>query len=371
MDQVARIVLGMEQHDVAEEVMHFLDRSGHARVVATAADDRQLLEAVRQLDPDAVIAQPSLVAGDAVQARTFLALETRESIAALRAAIGAGARGFILWPADREALSRAAAATLAAPLTLERRATVIAVHAARGGAGATFVATHLAQAFARRGKACILVDADPLRGEIGAAIGAPDEDVHSLGDLLPLAQELAAHHLEEALWTHPAGFRVLLAPPVDEAMAVDATLLRRVEDVAAAAADVVVLHLPRAVDGLGRVGFETADRVIEVLTLDLLSFRAAKRALDLLRPVHLEGRLGFVVNRASRAEITVRDVERVFGCAPISVVSADRAVGRKQDHGRLISPRGRTGRAFDRLAERLVEGVVLKRNDARFGPEPG
>ena len=359
MDQVARVVLGMEQHDVAEEVMHFLDRSGHARVVATAADDRQLLEAVRQLDPDAVIAQPALVVGDVLGARAFLALETRESIAALRAAIGAGARGFFVWPADREALAGATAATLAAPLVLERRATVVAVHAARGGAGATFVATHLAQAFARRGRSCIVVDADPLSGEIGAALGAPEEDIHSLGDLLPLAHELAVSHLEEALWTHPAGFRVLLAPPVDEAMSVDATQLLRVVDVAAATADVVLLHLPRAVDGLGRVGFETADRVIEVLTLDMLSFRAAKRALDLLRPIHLEGRLGFVVNRASRAEITVRDVERVFGCEPVAVVTFDRAVGRMQDHGRLLSPRGRTGRAFSRLAEQLVGAVAL------------
>jgi Flp pilus assembly CpaE family ATPase len=152
----------------------------------------------------------------------------------------------------------------------------------------------------------------------------------------------------------------VLAPPVDEAMAVDTTLLRRVVDVAAATADVVVLHLPRAIDGLGRVGFETADRVIEVLTLDLLSFRAAKRALDLLRPIHLEGRLGFVVNRASRAEITVRDVERVFGCEPIAIVPADRSVGRVQDHGRLISPRGRTGRVFNRLAEGLVGGFPLE-----------
>ena len=360
MDQVANVVLGMEQHDVAEEVMHFLDRSGHARVVATAADDRQLLEAVRQLDPDAVIAQPALVVGDVVRARAFLALETRESIAALRAAISAGARGFFVWPADREALAAAVAATLAAPLSLERRATVVAVHGARGGAGATFVATHLAQAFARLGQACIVVDADPLSGEIGAALGAPEEDVHSLGDLLPLGHELAGSHLDDALWTHPAGFRVLLAPPVDEAMAVDTTQLHRVVDVAAANTDVVVLHLPRAVDGLGRVGFETSDRVLEVLTLDMLSFRAAKRALDLLQPIHLEGRLGFVVNRASRAEITVRDVERVFGCEPIAVVHADRSVGRVQDHGRLLSPRGRTGRVFNRMAERLVGGVALE-----------
>ena len=57
MEQVARVVLALEANDVAEEVMHFLDRTGSARVVGTAADDRQLTEAVRQLEPDAVVAQ--------------------------------------------------------------------------------------------------------------------------------------------------------------------------------------------------------------------------------------------------------------------------------------------------------------------------
>ena len=57
MDQVTRVVLALEAPEVAEEVMHFLDRSGRARVVATAFDDRQLSEAIRQLEPDAVIAE--------------------------------------------------------------------------------------------------------------------------------------------------------------------------------------------------------------------------------------------------------------------------------------------------------------------------
>ncbi len=216
MEDVARVVLAMEQHDVAEEVMHFLDRSGHARVVATAADDRQLLEAVRQLEPDVVVGQSSLVNG-AAGPLPFLAVDTRESVGALRAAIRAGADGFFVWPADREALSTAAGAARVGPAALDRRATVIAVHAARGGAGATFVATHLARAFARRGEATVLIDADPVYGEVGAAVGAPDEDVHTLADLVPLGAELTPAHLDETFWTHPEAFRVLLSPPAAEA----------------------------------------------------------------------------------------------------------------------------------------------------------
>jgi Flp pilus assembly CpaE family ATPase len=354
VEDVARVVLAMEQHDVTEEVMHFLDRSGRARVVATAADDRQLIEAVRQLEPDALVAQPSLVTDGVAHAQPFLAIETRESVASLRAAIDAGARGFFVWPADREALSSAAAASLAVPAALDRRATVVAVHAARGGAGATFIATHLARAFARRGRSCVLIDADPMFGEVGAALGTPD-DVHTFGDLVPLVAELTPAHLDETLWTHSEGFRVLLAPPAQEAPAVGSDALRRVVEVGASSADVVVLHLARALDAVSRAGLGTADRIVEVLSLDVLSFRAAKRALEALGPLGLDGRVAFVVNRAARGEITPGDVSRVFGQEPLAVVSLDRSVARAQDHGRLVSSRGRTGRAFDRLAKRLEE----------------
>ena len=236
---------------------------------------------------------------------------------------------------------------------------MIAVHASRGGAGATFVATHLARAFARRGEATVLIDADPVYGEVGAAVGAPDEDVHTLADLVPLGAELTPAHLDETFWTHPEAFRVLLSPPAAEAPSIEASFLRRVVDVAATSTDVVILHLPHAIDAYARAGCETADRIVEVLSLDVLSFRSAKRALDALRPLGIEGRLGFVVNRASRAEITPRDVGRVFGCEPLAVVPLDRGVTRAQDHGRLVPARGRTGRAFDRLAGGLGQPEVV------------
>jgi Flp pilus assembly CpaE family ATPase len=354
MEDVARVVLAMEQHDVAEEVMHFLDRSGRARVVATAADDRQLSEAIRQLEPDAVIGQPSLVRDGVTGSKTFIALETRESVGALRAAIHAGASGFFVWPVDRDALSSAAAETHAGPLALDRRALVVAVHAARGGAGATFMATHLARAFARRGRSCCLIDGDPAFGDVGAALGAPD-NVRSLGDLLPLGAELTVAHLNDALWTHADGFRVLVAAPPGDAPDTGATDVRRVIDVAASSNDVVVIHLSRGLDPITRSCLEAADRIAEVVTLDVLGFRAAKQTCELLRPAGMDGSVRFVVNRATRAEITPRDVERVFGSQPVAVIALDRGVARAQDHGRLVSARGRTGRAIDRLAARLEE----------------
>lgn len=365
MEHVARVVLALEAPDVAEEVMHFLDRTGKTRVVATAQDDRQLSAAVRQLEPDAVVAQPSLVDPASVLGYSLLALDTRESVGSLRAAIRAGALGFFVWPADREALAGAAASTMAASATQARRAVVVAVHGARGGAGATFVATHLASACVRRGSEVVVIDADPLYGDVAAAVGAPGEGVHTFADLLPLGDEVGGDHLDEVLWCHPDGFRVLLPPAPETAGDVRAQDLRSVVRAAAAAADVVVLHLPRALDPLARAGIETADRVVEVLSLDVLSFRAASRALEALDPLGAGERVGFVVNRATRGEVAPSDVTRVFGVEPLAVVPFERSVPRAQDHGRLLPGRGRVARVFDRLAARVVEPPTEPQ------PEPG
>ncbi|HEY7667353.1 MAG TPA: hypothetical protein VIE12_04440 [Actinomycetota bacterium] len=364
MDDVARVVLALEEHDVVEEVMHFLDRTGRARVVGTATDDRQLVEAIRQLEPDAIVAQPSLVDG-AVRGRPWLAVETRESVAALRAAIAAGARGFFLWPGEREALAGAAAATLARIDVVERRAKVFGIHASRGGAGATFVATHLARAFARRGSSVILIDADPVFADIGVALGATADHVdepldggaslRTLGDLLPLGGEIGPRQLEQVLWEHPEAFRVLLAPPPEDAARVEAADLEGAVRAAASDADVVLVQLPSALGGATAGLVATVDQLVEVLTLDVLAFRAATRFLHGLHPAAAGDRVVFVVNRASRGEIVPADVERVFGRAALAVLPFDRAVAKAQDHGRLLPPRGRIARICDRLAARLEE----------------
>ena len=356
MEDVARVVLALERPEVVEEVMHFLDRSGRSRVVGTASDPRQLAEAVRQLEPDTIVATPALLPSRAeLNGSALLALDTTQSVASLRRALRAGAAGFYLWPAEREDLAIATTrARVAGDRAAERSAPVIAVYGPRGGAGTTFVATHLASAFARRKRECVLVDLDVVFADATGALGVPDEEpIRTVGDLLPLGDEVAPRHIEEIAWSHPQGFRVLLAPGDARAAAVDAGMYRAVVAAARRSCDVVVLHVPRGLDEVARAGLELAGRVVLVIGLDVLSFRDAQRAIA---AAGLEGRCEFVVNRAVRSEIAPADVERVFGRAPIAVLPASRAVPAAQDRGRLIPLRGRLGRGIDRLARRLMEG---------------
>jgi pilus assembly protein CpaE len=349
MDDVARVVLALDAPQVAEEVLHYLDRSGLARVVGTAADDRQLGDALRQLQPDVVVAQPSL--GAAARGVAVLALDARESVAGLRAALDAGAKAFFVWPSDRERLL----GTIARSGFLDRRASrgrIIAVRGARGGVGATFVATHLAAQLTRSSGGCILVDGDLLAGDLGAALGAPADEVKTFGDVLPFAHDVTPLQVEAALWPHPSGVRVLLGPEPEDSR-VSGQDFAAVVDAAAGLDAIVVIHLGKALDDVALAAVRAADRIVHVLGLDVASFRAADRAVHVLAGLHPVGTSGFVVNRARRGEIVPDDVRRVFGVDALVVLPSDREVARAQGRGRLIEGRGRIARAFRRLAERL------------------
>jgi Flp pilus assembly CpaE family ATPase len=358
MDQVARVVVGLEAQEVVEEVMHFLDRSGRARVVATAGDDRQLAEAIRQLEPDAVVAEPSLLGG--ANGGIVLAVDTRESVASLRAAIQAGAEGYFVWPGERDALVGAAAAAVRRPRGTTGRAAVVAVHGGRGGVGVTFVAANLAAAFARRGPA-ILIDAVPVFDDVSQALGAPDDEeaeaepVHTFADVAALGEDLGPDQLRRALWRSQGDLDVLLSPPPERAMRIEEAELRLVVEAASGAAEAVVLHLGRSLDPAALAAVEIADRVLEIVELDVASFRAASRVLEAFAG-RRERRPDIVVNKAGRSEITPGDVRRVFGEPALAVLPRERAARAARERGRLLPARSRMARRFDRLAAALVEG---------------
>jgi pilus assembly protein CpaE len=356
LEEVTRIVLALEPPEVAEEVMHFLDRSGGSRVVGTAADGVQLAEAIRQLEPDAVVAAPSLVPSrGSLNGTALLAVDTTQSVGSLRRALRSGADGFFLWPAEREELAAAAArARTVEDDDLGAPGRVVAIYGPRGGAGTTFVATHLAAALVKRRRRCVLIDLDVLFADASAAIGVPlDERVRTIADLAPLASEIAPRHLLEVMWRHPAGFDALLAPGEERiATRVGAETYRPAIAAARRASDIAILHVPRALDEVARTGLEVADRILVVLGLDVLSFRDAKRAIEI---AGIDGRCEFVVNRPGRSEVTPRDVERVFGRPAWAVIPSDRSIPAAQDRGRLLAMRGRIGRSVDRLAARVVE----------------
>jgi CO dehydrogenase nickel-insertion accessory protein CooC1 len=360
MEQQTRVVLAVEAPEVLDEILHFLDRTGSVRVVATAADERQIVEATIQLEPDLVIAEPRLTP-HVPSSTPCIAIASRESVAALRAAIGAGVRAFTVWPTERDDLLRHVRAFATPARVFDRSARVIAVHASRGGAGCTFVATHLARAIGDLGRSVVILDVDPYGGDVETALGIPDgaDGLHPISALVEVVDEITPAAFREALFRHESGFGVVTAAPPDAEAPTDGSVQRLIE-LAAAASDAVILHTGSGLDPITRRCLSSADVILEVLSLDVLAFRAAVRTGARLSNEHLDDRMWFVVDRATRGEVVPTDVERVFGTPARAVIPADAAVPRLQVHGRLLSARSRAARAVARLAALVMADTELR-----------
>jgi pilus assembly protein CpaE len=352
----ATVVLGLREQAMGEEVLHFLDRLPRVRVVGAASEEASLRREIQGAAPDAVVASPDLVAADL--GAVPLVVSERETTAGLRAAIAAGARGFFLWPEERDALARAAERTARRADAGERPpGKVVAVYGSRGGAGVTFLATNVAAMCAARGASTALVDLDVDYAEVTVALGIVPNGQPTLAELGPVLNELAMEHLEKVLYEHPRGFRVLLAPhrPFPQ----DAMTGRHVEAMAALLRrrfDMTLLHLPRSLSESTRAAIAASDVILFPVTLDVLAFRDARRALDALADLDLDGRVRLVVNRAARSEVVPEDAERVFGVRPVAVIPVDRTVNRAQNRGELLVGRsGRTARRVSALARALLE----------------
>lgn len=351
------VVLGIDDPGLQEEVLHFLERLPGARVVGAAERADELATMVRDRRPLAVVGQPDLLL--ALQETTALAVAPRETSRALRDALRAGARGFFVWPEERDALAGAIRGMRpVARSDGDDPGLVVGVLGARGGAGATFLATNLAAAFARLGAETVLTDLDLLFGDVAPALGKPPgEQLSSVADLRPVSRELAAEHLDPVLHVHEEGFRVLFAPPkVTAEASVHPEMLASAVRVLRDRFEATILHLPRSLDDSVRTAIELADEVLLVVTLDVLALRAAKRMVDHLRSVGLGAPLRLVVNRAGRGEVVPRDAAEVLDLPIAAVIPSDRAVQRAQNRGELVvGRRGQASRRTSRLAGQLLE----------------
>ena len=354
-----KVLLGIRDLAFHQEVLDHLERDARLDVVGAVTQPQVLLQRMRELGPDVTVACPStareLRHPALVRLPSLMIVAEEMTVPVLRDAIDVGAQGVFAWPEERDELSDEIATFRRRSSEVQAaRGRVIAVYGARGGSGTTFVASQLAASFADRGQGCVLVDLDASFADVTIALGI-GRPVRTIADLVPVAGELGPDHIEDALHRHPRGFSVLLAPaePAQDEV-LPPGLYTAAIALLAGAYEVVVVHVPRGLDGLIRAAIGMADEVVLVVAPDLFSLYAARRAVQALG---LDQQAGcrVLLNPLVRNEIRPRDVERVLGMAPFGRVRFDSAVARAQAKGRLLPPRARrAGKDLRALAGKLA-----------------
>ena len=213
---------------------------------------------------------------------------------------------------------------------------LIGVAGAKGGVGTTTVALQLALAAIRAmpGRPVCVVDFDMQKGDLRSFLDLPHR--RSVVDLVEVAAEISVRHLQETLYTHNEGFRVLLAPEEGErGEEIDSGVARAVLNAVKARHALTVVDLGAQVSEAGAIGAEIANGVVD--RHDARRRRAARRPAP-ARPVAAArgARRRRGPHRAQPRLAQARDPAR------------PRAQGRRSDAGPDDDP-GRLRRVRDRV----------------------
>jgi pilus assembly protein CpaE len=289
------------------------------------------------------------------------------------AAMDAGARGLVGLPLSYDELAAriGAAAQWAAGMRRHLGAgdspitgpggQLITVSGAKGGVGATLLATQLALAAQTGGpaeRAAILVDLDLLCGDVGSYFDVQFR--RSVADLAGFA-DISPQVLAEAVFTHDTGLSMLLAPAEGErGEDVTETTARQLLTAIRSRFDVVVVDCGAQMNSATAAAVEMADVALLVTTPDVISVRAVNRMVrmwDRLQIRKAESTLT-VVNRLGRAShIQPQLISRITGThVARNVIPANfRELQEAQDAGRIqdLDARGPVRRAMWALAAEL------------------
>ena len=376
-----RLLLAIADRDVASSAAALAQEGDDLEVVGVVDEAEEVTRMLRRHDVDVVVLHDALgavpvldLAREIGQAfpEAGLVLIADDTPELLRAAMQAGLRDVVSLPLSLEQLEgsvRAAAQwsrALRDRVAGEESAAValggrlIAVAGAKGGVGTTTVALQLALAAVRAapGRPVCVVDFDLQKGDLRAFLDLPHR--RSSVDLVEVAAEISVRHLQETLYTHKEGFRVLLAPDEGErGEEIDSGVARAVLNAVKARHALTVVDLGAQVSEASAIGAEIANQVVIVTTPDVVSLRGVRRLRDLWRRLEVRGDddLAVVLNRTSRKLEVQPDLARkVVGATLAQTTIPDdfAALEASVNTGspvRMEDPKLRA--AFDALADEL------------------
>jgi pilus assembly protein CpaE len=320
-----RLLLAIADADVASSAAALAQEGEGLEVVGVVDDAEEVARELRRREVDVVVLHDALgtvpvldLAREISQAFPEVGLvliAADDSAELLRSAMQAGLRDVVSPPLSLEQLEASVRAAAQWTRALRDRVAgeesaagalggqLIAVAGAKGGVGTTTVALQLTLAAVRAapGRPVCLVDFDLQKGDLRGYLDLPYR--RSVVDLVEVADEISVRHLQETLYTHKEGFRVLLAPDEGErGEEVDSGVARAVLAAVKARHALTIVDLGSQVSEASAIGAEMAGAVIVVATPDVVALRGVKRLRDIWRRLQVreDEDVAVVLNRTSR-----------------------------------------------------------------------
>jgi pilus assembly protein CpaE len=330
------LLVATNDDDLYRSCSNLLAELDGINIVARATDGRLLGAFIERYQPQVVLLDEEIGPLPAIDMARQLnvahpsvglvLLADDDGPASLRLALAAGVRGLVDRNLDLTLLQGAidsaanwseefGAALLGTAGRSGTGGLLLAMAGAKGGVGVTSIAVSLALQALRseRAPSVCLVDFDLQAGDVPAYLDLVAR--RSVSDLLNLTEAVSSRHLDETLYRHESGLRVLLAPPDGEdGEDVDGDTARQILAALKARFDVVLVDCGSVLNEAGASAVELADKVVIVGTPDVPAILGARRLLELWERLELRpaSEVSLVLNRVSRhSEVQPKLVDKV------------------------------------------------------------
>ena len=237
-------------------------------------------------------------------------------------------------------------------------APVLCVVGGQGGAGATTLAAALARTSAARGRATLLVDADPFGGGIDLALGLESADGDRWAQLL--GESPAVRWRSGFLDRLPvrAGLH-LLAPDRDQPTPLPADAVQRVLEEGRRRCGLVVVDLPRTVDAVSAAALSAAQQVYVVVPAQVRAVAAAAQLAGALRAVATD--VQAVVRGPAPSGLSIQAIARSLALPVAGTLRVEPGLARDYERG---VPPGQPRGPLVRLCAQLLDQLVAAERGA-------
>ncbi|HVZ86134.1 MAG TPA: AAA family ATPase [Polyangia bacterium] len=235
----------------------------------------------------------------------------------------AGAREFVL-ESDHEELRLAVRTHAKVTFGTGEIGQVITIFGAKGGVGATAIATNLAGAMQRRSLRVCLVDLDLYLGDVLAFLDIPGS--YSITDVLANMSRLDRDLLASSVTKHRSGINVLAqSSKVEEAEQIKGPEIAALLEFLRRNYDFVIVDGVRGFDEISLAALDGSQHVFMTLTQDVPAVRNGQRCLELFgRLQYDQNRIKLLLNRYQKAsKITIEVVGETLGQPLTHTISND------------------------------------------------
>ncbi|ACL66343.1 Flp pilus assembly protein ATPase CpaE-like protein [Anaeromyxobacter dehalogenans 2CP-1] len=246
-----------------------------------------------------------------------------------------GAKEFVL-AGDDETLKQVLR-TQARPSRTAGVGTVYAVFPAKGGVGATTVATNLAGALQASGERTCLVDLNLNMGDVLAFLDLAGG--YSIADVIGNMGRLDRGLLDATLLRHASGVQVLAqSHRIEDSDRVDAESVAQLLQFLRLHFGAIVLDGLRSFDDVSVAAVDASDRIVLLVEQEVPAVRDARRCVALFKRLGSEAKLKLVVNRYGKAnDIGVDVIAETVGLPVAATIANDYpAVIRAVNKGVLV-----------------------------------